>query len=274
MTQKKEKKDTRPAPQNICLNKHIHFDQIDSTNTWAKQHPEEWDPNGVTLITASEQIAGRGRFNRQWVSPSNLNIYATFCFWINIERTDIGHIPQILALAAAQTLEEQGFYPTIKWPNDLLLNNKKIGGILCETIIEKGKRGIVCGIGLNVNMPLEILAKIDRPATSLMIEGGNVYEIEVILKLLHDNFLVKLNTFLHQGFSPFFPVLQEKSALKRGEFVRFHDNQILLEAQFEQLHPDGSVELRLSDGTLKIVHAGEFVANDSFYLANGVSKEV
>lgn len=258
----KEKKAQGSSEQKIYLSKHIHFERIDSTNTWAKRHPEEWDPNGVTLITASEQSTGRGRFNRQWVSPANLNIYATFSFWFDLGRADIGHIPQILALAAADTVESQGFFPTIKWPNDLLLNDKKIAGILCETILENGKRGIVCGIGLNVNMPLEILNQIDRPATSLLIEGGNVYEVDSILKLLQNHFLVKLNTFLQQGFSPFFPLLQEKSALKKGERIRFHDNQILLEVEFEQLLPDGSVELRLSNGMLKIFHAGEFVAGN------------
>lgn len=261
MTYQKEKKGQEPVDHLIHLAKHIHFEQIDSTNTWAKRHPEEWDPNGVTLITASEQSAGRGRFNRQWVSPSDLNIYATFSFWLSMERTDIGHIPQILALSAAQVLESEGFFPTIKWPNDLLLNGKKVGGILCETILEHGKRGIVCGIGLNVNMPLEILNQIDRPATSLLVEGGKIYEVKLISKLLQDDFVIKLNAFIHQGFSSFFPLLQKKSVLKRGERVRFHDNQTLLEAQFEQLYPDGSVELRLSDGTLKIFHAGEFVAS-------------
>src|SRR4029077_7189564 len=107
----------------------------------------------------------------------NLNIYATFCFWFDLQRTDIGHIPQLLALSAAQTLEEQGFLPTIKWPNDLLLRDKKVAGILCETILEQGLRGIVCGIGLNVNMPLHILNQIDRPATSLLFEGGHAFEV-------------------------------------------------------------------------------------------------
>jgi BirA family biotin operon repressor/biotin-[acetyl-CoA-carboxylase] ligase len=243
----------------IYLAKHIHFEQIDSTNTWAKMHSDQWDPEGVTLITASGQTAGRGRFKRHWVSPPHLNIYATFCFWFSLQRTDIGHIPQVLAIATAQALDIQGFSPTIKWPNDLLLRDKKVAGILCETILEQEKRGIVCGIGLNVNMPLEMLNQIDRPATSLLVEGGRALEVTTILNVLQPLFLTALNQFIEKGFSPFFPLLKERSALKKGQMVHFHDNQTLIEAQFEHLHPDGSIELRLSNGTSKIFYAGEFL---------------
>jgi BirA family biotin operon repressor/biotin-[acetyl-CoA-carboxylase] ligase len=256
---KKNKNAQGKSTQEIYLAKHIHFEHIDSTNTWAKLHSDQWDSKGLTLITASEQSAGRGRFKRHWVSPPNLNIYATFCFWFDLERTDIGHIPQVLAISAAQTLESQGFSPAIKWPNDLLLQDKKVAGILCETILEHNLRGIVCGIGLNVNMPAEILNQIDRPATSLLVEGGHFFDVNSILALLQEKFLNHLNQFLQAGFIPLFPLLQTRSALKQGQRVRFHDNQTLIDAQFEHLHPDGSVELRLSNGMLKIFHAGEFL---------------
>lgn len=246
--------------QKIEVAKHIHFEQIDSTNTWAKMHFEQWASSGVTLITASSQTAGRGRFKRHWVSPPNLNIYATFCFWFDSQRTDIGHIPQLLALTTSQMLENQGFSPTIKWPNDVLLQGKKVGGILCETILEQGRRGIVCGIGLNVNMPLEILNQIDRPATSLLVERGHAFDVSSILNLLQQFFLDALKIFFCKGFTPFFPLFKERSALKKGQIVRFHNNQTLIETQFEHLHADGSIELRLSDRTLKIFYAGEFLS--------------
>jgi BirA family biotin operon repressor/biotin-[acetyl-CoA-carboxylase] ligase len=246
--------------QELYLAKHIHFACIDSTNTWAKTHTNQWAPQGVTLVTASEQTAGRGRFKRQWISPPHLNLYATFCFWFDLQRTDMGHIPQLLALAVAQTLEKERFLPLIKWPNDVLLQGKKVAGILCETVLEQERRGIVCGIGLNINMPLEVLNQIDRPATSLMVEEGHPFEVAAILETLQQFFLSALNIFIYQGFASFYPYFQERSALKRGQVVRFHDNQNLIEAQFEYLHPDGSVELRFPDGSLKIFHAGEFLS--------------
>lgn len=247
--------------QDVYLAKHIHFECIDSTNTWAKAHTHQWDSHGVTLVTASEQTAGRGRFKRQWISPPHLNLYATFCFWFDLQRTDTGHIPQLLALAAAQTLEREGFLPLMKWPNDVLLQGKKVAGILCETVLEQERRGIVCGIGLNVNMPLEALKQIDRPATSLLVEGERAFEVTAILEVLQQFFIDSLNGFIHHEFASFFSYFQARSALKKGQMVHFHDNQHLIEAQFEELNPDGSIELRLSDGRLKKFYVGEFLAN-------------
>lgn len=245
----------------FALSKHIHFETIDSTNTWAKTHVEQWAAEGVTLVTASQQTAGRGRFKRRWESPPDVNIYATFCFWFPLQRPDIGQIPQLLALAAAQTLEKNGFTPKIKWPNDVLLNDKKIGGILCETVLENSQRGVICGIGLNINMSQEILEEIDRPATSLLVESGSLFKPFAILEDLKNEFIPMLHQFIAKSFAPFFPLFQARSALQKGQKIYFHDNQHLIEAQFECLHPSGAVELRLCNGNLKIFYAGEFVNN-------------
>lgn len=239
---------------------HYHFETIGSTNTWAKEHVYQMDPEGVTLITASKQTAGRGRFKRRWQSPSKLNIYATFCFHVDAQRTDIGHFPQLLALAAARVLEDLHFKPTLKWPNDVLLNGKKVAGILCETVaLPNQKRCIINGIGLNVNMPAKLLKKIDRPATSLLVESGEEFDVETILKTLDVQFTSYLTHFLTHGFEPFFPSFQLRSAFKPGQAIRFHDDRTLLEGFFETLHPDGSVQIKLLDGSSKQFYAGEFV---------------
>ena len=243
-----------------AVSKRIHFEQIDSTNSWAKAHADEWAQEGVTLITALGQTGGRGRFKRRWESPRDVNIYATYCFWFDPDRYDIGHIPQLLAFAAAQTLEKEGFSPKIKWPNDLLLNGKKVAGILCETISAEGGRGIVCGIGLNVNMAKEILDLIDRPATSLFAESGVQWEVSALLDSMTAAFIVFLDEFIQNRFEKFFPELQVRSAYLKGDAVRFHDNNKIVAAKFEAMHPNGSVELRMLDGgTMKIYHAGEFL---------------
>lgn len=243
------------------ITKHIHFEKIDSTNTWAKLHSQHWASEGVTLITASEQTTGRGRFKRCWISPPHVNIYATFCFWMHKQNLEIGYIPQLLALASVQTLEKYSFTPKIKWPNDILLNHKKMGGILCETIMDDQRRGVICGIGLNVNMSQEALSMIDRPATSLLVEGQQTFDLELILENLQQLFVPYLQKFMKQGFHSFFPLFESKSSLTKGQFVHFHDNQTLIKAQFERLHPDGSVELLFPHGIIKKFYAGEFIDN-------------
>lgn len=241
------------------VQKRIHFPLIDSTNNWAKAHSQRWSATGVTLITASEQTAGRGLFKRTWVSPPDVNIYATFSFWLDSKREDVGHIPQLMALAAALALEDRGYFPKIKWPNDLLLNKKKVAGILCETITEGDVKGIVCGIGLNVNMTPDLIQGIDRPATSLFIERGLKENVENMLELLTDHFLTMLEKFIASGFEAFFPLIQQRSFLLKGDPVQFDDRKNKFSAQFEALHPRGGVELRFQDGSKKLFQSGEFI---------------
>jgi BirA family biotin operon repressor/biotin-[acetyl-CoA-carboxylase] ligase len=237
---------------------HIHFSTIPSTNTWAKEHSKEWANEKLTLITASEQTGGRGRFKRQWVSPPDVNIYATFCFLIDDSRQDIGHIPQLLALTAAEILTQLGFQPKLKWPNDILLNGKKVGGILCESLAIGPKRGLIVGIGLNINMPLEELEKIDRPATSLYATSGQRFSVSDIIATLLRDFNKNLCQFLKKDFLPFWPEFLSLSYFKKGDSVQFHDNQHLIKGIFNTLLPDGSVSLTLETGT-KIFHVGEFI---------------
>jgi BirA family biotin operon repressor/biotin-[acetyl-CoA-carboxylase] ligase len=236
-----------------------HFVSIDSTNTWAKRHVHEMERHKMTLITADEQTAGRGRFNRTWVSPPNQNIYATFCFYWDTSRSDLGNIPQVLALSAVKVLENLGFHPELKWPNDILLSKKKVIGVLCETTPVGEERVVVLGIGVNVNMPLDILERIDRPATSLMVDSGKKFEVETILNLLQRRFQEDLDLFLAKGFSPFLKTFKEKMVLFLGQSIQFHDNQNIIEGRFHRVNDDGSLTMQLKGGELKTFIAGEIL---------------
>lgn len=237
--------------------KRYHFETIDSTNTWAKSHASTFSPAEVTLITADEQLAGRGRFNRRWVSPPNQNLYATFCFFIDPARIDVGNIPQILALATAEALKELNFHPQLKWPNDILLSQKKVGGILCETIPMEDNRCIVLGMGLNVNMLQEEVAEIDRPATSLAIEGKRLFDLEAVLKLLQNFFLKELDLFLSKGFQPFHARFEEMLWLPKNKELCFHENEQLVRGTFHGIAEDGTLLLRLSTGEIRSFISGE-----------------
>ncbi len=237
---------------------HIHFPVIGSTNTWAKEHVKEWAENRLTLITASEQTGGRGRFTRHWVSPPEVNIYATFCFAIDENRSDQGHIPQLLALSTSKVLEKLNVHPKIKWPNDLMLNGKKMAGILSESVHLDGKRGLIIGIGININMSEEELDKIDRPATSLLAESGQTYAISPILEEIKNQFNQDLSLFLKEGFSPFWLDFASHVYHQKGDLIRFHDNQRAVSGTFESLEKDGSVSVKI-DGKLMKFYAGEFI---------------
>jgi BirA family transcriptional regulator, biotin operon repressor / biotin---[acetyl-CoA-carboxylase] ligase len=232
-----------------------HFSSIDSTNNWAKQHLEKLERRGITLVTANCQTAGRGRFKRSWHSPPDQNIYATYCFFV--EKVNVGHLPQIMALAAAKLLQELGFQPKLKWPNDLLLSGKKVAGILCETLPLPDTLAIILGIGLNVNMPPEQLQLIDRPATSLLAEDGHTRDVETLLNTLSTHFLNYLQLFLDEGFSPFLAAYKKQLIHRPGAALTIQDGQTVWKGRFAAIRPDGSLVLELPSGELRPFVAGE-----------------
>jgi BirA family biotin operon repressor/biotin-[acetyl-CoA-carboxylase] ligase len=239
--------------------KHYHFPIIDSTNTWAKNNINQWSIHGITLVTATEQTGGRGRFKRHWESPPGVNIYATFCFFIDPKRADLGQIPQLLAYSTVQILEELKFPAVIKWPNDILIGGKKVAGVLCETSRFEQKLGMVCGIGLNVNMSMDFIEKIDQPATSLFLFSEKLHDIEMIQAKLVKRFSDQLRQFLEEGFAPFFADFESKSYYSSGQPICVHDGAQTWKGQFLKLNPDGSMTMLLLDNTVKNCISGEIV---------------
>lgn len=235
-----------------------HFITIDSTNTWAKLNCHLFDENKITLITADAQTAGRGRFKRKWVSPAYRNIYATFCFAFDPSRLDIGNIPQVMSLSVANVLRTFNLQPKLKWPNDLLLSNKKLGGILCETVSFENKFMIILGVGLNINMSAEDLEQIDQPATSLKNETGNDFEVKSVLKAIEKQFIVDFDLFLNRGFAPFLEEYKKLLWINSGELMSFHNNTEVIKGTFHSIKDDGSLILNI-DGSLQKFISGEVV---------------
>lgn len=237
---------------------HQHFITIDSTNTWAKLNAHLLPRDKITLITADGQTAGRGRFKRQWVSPPGQNIYATFCFFIEKNRKDIGNIPQVLAIAVANILDTLGFKTSLKWPNDVLISKKKVAGILAETTHLSDQMCMIVGIGLNVNMPLEVLKAIDKPATSLFAETGELYDVQNVLQLLQKQFSKDLELFLEKGFHSFLKDYRQRLS-GGGQLVRFNDNCMIWEGKISAINEDGSLRMLLLDGSERTFVAGEIL---------------
>lgn len=235
-----------------------HFSIIDSTNTWAKHHADSFNPLAITLITADAQTAGRGRFNRQWVSPPDQNIYATYCIFLEKHRTDIGNLPQVAAISIAQILTETGFSAKLKWPNDVIINNKKVAGILSESTPLSDKLCLIIGIGLNVNMTEEILQSIDRPATSLYAESMQKQDVKNILEKLTLQFSQNIAVFIEEGFSIFLKDYRERMHMPSG-CIQFHDNRTVHTGKVHSINNDGSLNLLLSNNTIQTFHAGEIV---------------
>lgn len=240
------------------LVKRHHFATIGSTNTWAKENAHTFDRYAITVVTADEQTSGRGRFLRRWESPANQNIYASFCFFVDTYSAAIGNIAQILALSAAQVLEAMGFQPILKWPNDVLLSNKKIAGILCETtLVDQQAICVVAGIGINVNMPQGQLEQIDRPATSLYAEKNVIFEIPKVMDSLQTKFMTNKELFDKNGFIHFLPLYRD--LIGRPGQIRFNDNHNVWCGNYHSILDDGSLNLELLNGQIKNFLVGEIL---------------
>jgi BirA family biotin operon repressor/biotin-[acetyl-CoA-carboxylase] ligase len=158
------------------------FDELPSTNTFALERAKE-HAYPATVILADKQTAGRGRLNRSWFSPAESNIYGSLLFFHDITIQDLGWIPLMAGVAIAQALEkETGICIYLKWPNDLLIKDRKVGGILCEAFNNEQKnKCVVIGFGINVNLSQsEFPQDLQNSATSLQIQCLRPVDREVL----------------------------------------------------------------------------------------------
>ena len=123
----------------------LYFETIDSTNAYCKEYQKSLKTN--TLIIASTQSLGRGKNNRVWFSPIG-GIYFSILLKNLKEKNSI--LPLITSLAITSTLKAFNIESKIKWPNDIIVNNKKLGGILVESKISTNSNAYIIGIGLNI----------------------------------------------------------------------------------------------------------------------------
>ncbi|MES2273493.1 MAG: biotin--[acetyl-CoA-carboxylase] ligase [Chlamydiota bacterium] len=234
----------------------IHLDSIDSTNTYAKKHSKTFDPNKITCITADEQTAGRGRFQRSWVSPRGVNLYATFYFQLPLNTLHLISLGQVMTFSFATVLLKEHLHPKIKWPNDAQLGGKKISGILCETAFHPHFVEIFLGIGINVNMDSATLAKIDKPATSLKVETGHSWNKEELLKKLQRQFLSDLQKFKKEGFTPFHSPFENLLSYK-GQTIHCFDGKKEWIGICHSLTADGQLNLYLPDHSIHTILSGD-----------------
>lgn len=179
----------------------IGLDEVDSTNTYAKTNIESFADK--TVIIAKRQNSGRGRLNRSWTDLGEGNLFMSIILKPSNTFNEIyPNITQYLSVSLCKVLESFGLKPEIKWPNDVLIDGKKIAGILSETSMQgQNFQGLILGIGVNLNTDSQDLTKIkDKIATSLNIETGEPVDVKDFTDKLLKEFFNNYNEFLENGF--------------------------------------------------------------------------
>src|SRR3990167_6680951 len=160
----------------------IHrFGELDSTSSEAIRMARAGEPEGAVIV-ADRQTAGRGREGRRWESPAGKNLYVSFLLRPTVTAKDAHEIRGEIARVVKDLLKEKGEF-AIKPPNDILLDGKKVAGILCEMSSQGEKAGwVVVGIGLNVNAgPEDFSPEVRETATSLKVAFGTEFDREEML---------------------------------------------------------------------------------------------
>ena len=163
------------------MSTHLRLEEVDSTNTYAKQHFAEL-PDG-SVVSARVQTAGRGRVGRKWHSGDGLDITASFLFK-NLEQPFLAGA--ITGIAAIDLLKEEcpEVSPFLKWPNDIYVRHFKLAGMLSEAVWEQGKIAcVICGIGMNVNSGEELLSGAGQPAVSLFSLTQKNFNVDFLILL-------------------------------------------------------------------------------------------
>jgi BirA family transcriptional regulator, biotin operon repressor / biotin---[acetyl-CoA-carboxylase] ligase len=172
------------------------YERLPSTNTFLKELVELKGqlPSG-TVVAAREQTQGRGRMEREWLSGTNENLTFSLLLSEKIKAHQWPSATMAAAIAVAEMLKKEGINASLKWPNDVLVNGRKICGILAERIAQ----GLIIGIGLNVNM--QAADHIDQPATSVLMETGTRANVDDLLAKLLKHLSVRLDEWVPGGFS-------------------------------------------------------------------------
>ncbi|MDP4088403.1 MAG: biotin--[acetyl-CoA-carboxylase] ligase [Bacillota bacterium] len=193
----------------------LHFESLDSTNTRAKEIGSGSFAEG-TVIVSEEQLSGRGRLGRSWSSPKGAGIWMSLLLKPETPPTEAYKVTIIAAAAVHKALSEEGVASLIKWPNDIVLNGRKICGILTEMSAEFSRINyLVMGIGINVNTTLEEFPEeIKNKASSLRAQTGRSFNRKSVMSRILNNLEIFYDLFLQQGtIEPCIKICRENSAV-------------------------------------------------------------
>lgn len=244
--------DTKWAGKNV-----VYYDEIDSTNNRAKEAGDNGAAHG-TLFVSDMQVAGKGRRGRVWKSPSGSSIYMTILLYPKVAPIKAPQLTLVMAIAVAEGIQKvTGLETKIKWPNDIVVNGKKICGILTEMSTEIDYiNHVVIGVGINVNQDT-FPEDIRSTATSLKIElGSNVKRSELIAAVM-ESFETCYETFMKTEDLSGLQELYNSMLVNKDREVKVLEPGNEYKAHALGINQTGELIVRTPEGEEKEIYAGE-----------------
>ncbi len=233
----------------------ISYDLVDSTNEVLKKLITNDTPNG-TVIVAQAQTQGKGRFNRTWHSERGSGIYCSILIY---HPTKIKNLPIITLMAGIAVIETINKFSNIagslKWPNDVLINNKKVAGILTENISHSNYKAIIVGVGVNLNNT-HFPPPLNKTATSLFIENGNQVQLNRFLLSLLDQLENQYKKLTEFGESFILQLWRENSDMF-GKQVTLTQGQNKFTGTVKNIDDKGNLILLTDTGEILHFESGE-----------------
>jgi len=253
-------------------NRFLYFLTLNSTNEHARELAEDGWPEGTTVL-AEEQTAGKGRAGRSWHSPPGVGLYVSAILKPSLSPEKIPLMTLMTAVAAVRALRESGHEATIKWPNDLMLGGRKVGGILADARMRPGAvADVVVGLGLNVNhrdedFPPDLLP---RAGSLRIVSGAESDRTGILARILAhlDEAYRALREGGASGEAKLIEAFLALAPMARGRRVTVQGEGETFSGESAGLTPGGALRVITPDG-IREIHVGEISVAEAADAARG-----
>lgn len=241
------------------MGRYIHFEEIvSSTQKIARNLANEGVEEG-TIVVADQQTNGKGRMARVWYSPKGTGIWMSMIIRPNLPINQTPQLTLLTAVAIVQAIEElTPLKPEIKWPNDIMLNGKKLVGILTELQAEADQvHSVIIGTGINVNQKVaDFPEDLQKIATSICIETGTVWERAEFIQMILLKFEGLYSLFLSQGFKPI-KLLWESYAISLNKKIIARTLNGTVEGKAIGIGEDGVLLIETNDRVIERIYSAD-----------------
>ncbi|MGG4491933.1 biotin--[acetyl-CoA-carboxylase] ligase [Metabacillus idriensis] len=241
------------------MGRHIHFEEVvSSTQKIAHSLAGDGAEEG-TIVVADQQTGGRGRLARAWYSPKQTGIWMSMILRPKIPINKTPQLTLLTAVALIQAIEEvTGLTPEIKWPNDIMINGKKIVGILTELQAEADRvHSVIIGVGMNVNHTLDQFPEeLQAIATSIAEETGEPADRAQVIQAIMKNFEKLYTSYLIHGFKPV-KLLWESYAISLNKALIARTLHGTIRGRAIGIDDEGVLLLETAEGKIEKIYSAD-----------------